>query len=129
MTSMLAWLFSGVIIAGLVVYHGFNLLMIALAWVELRRQRLTGTRRLRIMARRQAGFRYRGGRAAYNESVAIVRTVRSILRTSYPDLQVIVVSDGSTDQTLGVLTNAFALRPSNERPADRCRRRTCAPYS
>ena len=118
MTSMLAWLFSGVIIAGLVVYHGFNLLMIALAWVELRRQRLTGTRRLRIMAKK-------GGRLpgiavvvpAYNESVAIVRTVRSILRTSYPDLQVIVVSDGSTDQTLGVLTNAFALRPSNERPA------------
>ena len=118
MTSMLAWLFSGVIIAGLVVYHGFNLLMIALAWVELRRQRLTGTRRLRIMVKK-------GGRLpgiavvvpAYNESVAIVRTVRSILRTSYPDLQVIVVSDGSTDQTLGVLTNAFALRPSNERPA------------
>src|SRR5688572_16736770 len=117
MTGTLAWLFSGVIIAGLVVYHGFNLLMIAIAWIELRRQRKTGTRHLRIMAKE--GGRLPGMAVvvpAYNESVAIVRTVRSILRTSYPDLQVIVVSDGSTDQTLGVLTNAFALRPSNERP-------------
>jgi cellulose synthase/poly-beta-1,6-N-acetylglucosamine synthase-like glycosyltransferase len=115
--TRLASLFAGAIIASLVVYHGFNLLMVALAWIELRRQRWLGARRFRLVMKEGAML---PGIAvvvpAFNESVAIVRTVRSILRTSYPDLQVIVVSDGSTDKTLSVLTDAFALRPSNQRP-------------
>jgi len=115
---MIAWLFSGVIIASLVVYHGCNLLMVALAWLELRRQRHIGTRRMRVLA--GSGATPLPGVAvivpAYNESVSIVRTVSSILRSAYPHLQVIVVSDGSTDRTLSVLTDAFALRPSNARP-------------
>jgi cellulose synthase/poly-beta-1,6-N-acetylglucosamine synthase-like glycosyltransferase len=115
---MIPWLFSTVVIASLVVYHGFNLLMVTLAWFELRRQRRMGTRRMRIMAK--AGTPLPGITViipAYNERVSIVRTVGSVLRSSYPDVQVIVVSDGSTDRTLRVLTEAFALRPSNVRPA------------
>jgi cellulose synthase/poly-beta-1,6-N-acetylglucosamine synthase-like glycosyltransferase len=120
---MIAWLFSGVIIASLVVYHGFNFLMVVLAWFELRRQRLIGTRRTRVLAKSGATPGVAAtlpGIAvivpAFNESVSIVRTVGSILRSAYPHLQVIVVSDGSTDRTLSVLTDAFALRPSNARP-------------
>ena len=99
---MIAWLFSGVIIASLVFYHGFNVLMVALAWLELRRQRFIGTRRMRVLA--QSGATLPGVAAmlpgitvivpAFNESVSIVRTVGSILRSAYPHLQVIVVSDG-----------------------------------
>ncbi len=36
---------------------------------------------------------------AYNEEVGIVKTIRSVLKTNYPDLEVIVINDGSTDNT------------------------------
>jgi cellulose synthase/poly-beta-1,6-N-acetylglucosamine synthase-like glycosyltransferase len=49
--------------------------------------------------------------AAFNEEKVIVRTVRSILDNGYPDLEVLVVDDGSTDATLPVVTAAFENDP------------------
>ncbi len=46
---------------------------------------------------------------AWNEQGVIVDSVRSILRTDYPNLEVIVVDDGSTDDTLNRLINSFRL--------------------
>ena len=40
---------------------------------------------------------------AHNEEQDIADTVRSVLNTAYPHLEVIVVNDASTDNTLGVL--------------------------
>src|SRR5712692_1619455 len=37
---------------------------------------------------------------AWNEQSVIVESVRSALQTDYPSLEVIVVDDGSSDQTL-----------------------------
>jgi cellulose synthase/poly-beta-1,6-N-acetylglucosamine synthase-like glycosyltransferase len=45
---------------------------------------------------------------AYNEERVIVRSVRRILESSQSNLQVIVVDDGSKDNTFGVLTENFA---------------------
>jgi cellulose synthase/poly-beta-1,6-N-acetylglucosamine synthase-like glycosyltransferase/spore germination protein YaaH/peptidoglycan/xylan/chitin deacetylase (PgdA/CDA1 family) len=45
---------------------------------------------------------------AYNEEKVIERTVQSVLNSSYPDLRVIVIDDGSKDHTLEVTRNAFA---------------------
>jgi len=47
---------------------------------------------------------------AYNEASTVVTTVRSLLQLRYPQFEVIVVNDGSTDETLSVLTHAFQLR-------------------
>ncbi len=47
--------------------------------------------------------------AAYNEDKVIVRTVESILANGYPNLEVIVVDDGSKDDTLLVLRKRFGL--------------------
>ena len=47
---------------------------------------------------------------AYNESVIITETVRNALRLQYPQFEVLVVSDGSTDDTMKVLTEAFHLK-------------------
>ena len=45
---------------------------------------------------------------AYNEEKVIVRTVRSVLASDYPNLRVIVIDDGSKDSTLEIATTAFA---------------------
>ena len=45
---------------------------------------------------------------AYNEEKVIARTVRAVLASDYPDLRVIVINDGSRDQTLKVAREAFA---------------------
>lgn len=42
---------------------------------------------------------------AYNEETGVIRTVRSVLASTYKNRQVIVVNDGSKDRTLGALRN------------------------
>jgi len=48
---------------------------------------------------------------AYNEERVIVRSVRRILGSTYPSLEVIVVDDGSKDRTFDMLTGNFASDP------------------
>jgi len=45
---------------------------------------------------------------AYNEETVIVRTVRSVLNSTYPNLHVIVIDDGSSDRTADVARDAYA---------------------
>ncbi len=49
---------------------------------------------------------------AYNESTTIVETVQSAMSLRYPEYEVIVVNDGSVDQTLDILKTQFNLKPS-----------------
>jgi len=48
---------------------------------------------------------------AYNESAGVVASIHSLLSLRYPEYQVVVVNDGSTDDTLAKLIEAFELRP------------------
>lgn len=50
---------------------------------------------------------------AYNEQETIVESVRATMALRYPDFEVIVVNDGSKDNTLQVLTEAFNLVPTH----------------
>jgi cellulose synthase/poly-beta-1,6-N-acetylglucosamine synthase-like glycosyltransferase/peptidoglycan/xylan/chitin deacetylase (PgdA/CDA1 family)/spore germination protein YaaH len=50
--------------------------------------------------------------AAYNEEKVIARTVESILRNGYGDLELVIVDDGSQDATLEVLRRDFSGRPN-----------------
>ncbi len=49
--------------------------------------------------------------AAHDESRTILESVRALLTLRYPDYEVIVVNDGSIDDTLERLTDAFRLEP------------------
>jgi len=44
---------------------------------------------------------------AYNEETVIVRTVRSVLNSTYPNLHVVVIDDGSSDRTSEVAREAY----------------------
>lgn len=48
----------------------------------------------------------------YNEAAGAVASVGSLLALRYPEFQVVVVNDGSTDDTVARLVEAFKLHPS-----------------
>lgn len=46
---------------------------------------------------------------AYNEEVTIIESVNSLLALHYPDFEVIVINDGSSDRTLETVVSHFGL--------------------
>jgi len=56
---------------------------------------------------------------AYNEELTIVESTRSLLKTDYPDLEVLVINDGSKDGTLLALEKAFRLKRTSRKPDGR----------
>lgn len=51
---------------------------------------------------------------AYNEAATIITSTRAMLQLEYPDYEVLVVNDGSKDETLQKLIDEFQLRPFPE---------------
>ncbi len=56
---------------------------------------------------------------AYNEEATIASSLRSMLQLNYPDYEIVVVNDGSRDNTLQVLKREFALQPFPEAYCER----------
>ncbi|APX93348.1 glycosyl transferase [Halomonas sp. 1513] len=51
---------------------------------------------------------------AYNEAATIRTSILSLLQMQYPEFEVVVINDGSKDETLAVLSEAFELEPYPE---------------
>ncbi len=61
---------------------------------------------------------------AYNEQATIVASIQSMLQLSYPLFEVIIINDGSRDDTLAVLKNTFGLLPFPEVNRERLKTKT-----
>jgi cellulose synthase/poly-beta-1,6-N-acetylglucosamine synthase-like glycosyltransferase len=53
---------------------------------------------------------------AFNEELSICRTIESLLAQAYAPFEIIVISDGSTDRTLGALLETFDCAPVEAPP-------------
>ena len=92
--------------------NGWYLVLLASAALEMRRHVL--------LSRGQARWKMLGSRVvpsismlapAHNEAATIAESVRALLALYYPNLEVVVVNDGSKDETLRVLIDRFDLQP------------------
>ena len=94
----------------LVLLYGVHFSLMALGHVESRRRR---RERSVDDPDTLATSRFAPGVSiivpAYNESGGLPDAVRSLLALEYPEFEVIVVNDGSTDETLDVLVGALEL--------------------
>ena len=94
-----------------------NSLILVLAAGEVRRYTARGqTANLRVTLRSPLAPSISILVPAYNEGAGIIDTVRSLLAIDYPNYEIIVINDGSTDDTSQRLAEAFGLRPVR-RPA------------
>ncbi len=89
-----------------------QLLMVVSAIYEFRRLRQRDRHQIwkRVLASRLAP-RISVLVPAYNEEVTVSDTVTGLLALSYPNLEIVVINDGSPDNTAEVLINRFDLRP------------------
>lgn len=82
------------------------------ALIELRRIRLRDRHQLwRRMLASPLAPRITILVPAYNEEVSIAESTRQLLSLTYPNLEVVVVNDGSGDSTIDQLVDQFALFP------------------
>jgi cellulose synthase/poly-beta-1,6-N-acetylglucosamine synthase-like glycosyltransferase len=102
--------FEWMVLGYFVLVNGFYLLLLGCAALEMRRHLLR--------VREETRWRVHRSRAAptvsmlvpaHNEAATVVDSVRALLTLHYPNLEVVVVNDGSTDETLAILERAFEL--------------------
>jgi cellulose synthase/poly-beta-1,6-N-acetylglucosamine synthase-like glycosyltransferase len=104
-----------VLLPYVVGYYLVNLLMILVGVQEIRRQRKVAPSLLCESAAGSGALQpVTIVVPAFNEERSIHGTVASLLRLRYPVFEVVVVSDGSDDRTLAVLTEEYDLRPVSD---------------
>jgi len=96
----------------LILQNAFHLTWLWLAFFELRlnmrHEKRVGPRRLLSS---DITFPISVLVPAYNEQSTVVENIRSLLALHYPDFEVILVNDGSTDRMLETVIEVFGLRP------------------
>lgn len=103
-----AWL----ALAYLAAVNTFYAVLLCAACVELRRhtRRIWHEQRSRLLGSPVAP-RLSMLAPAFNEESTVVESVRALLTLRYPDLEVVLINDGSSDATVEVLEREFDLAP------------------
>jgi len=115
MTDLAAWLaaFETVSIAFFLVVGAFQLVLMITAGLELRHLRRHLVPGLdRWVLRSPTTPTISCLVPAYNEAASITETVWAMLALDYPRLQIVVINDGSSDDTMQLLIESFDLRPT-----------------
>jgi cellulose synthase/poly-beta-1,6-N-acetylglucosamine synthase-like glycosyltransferase len=102
--------FNAFVIVYMLAQYGNQVLLVCCGWREI--SEYVKRRSLRdydTIARSELSVPVSIVIPAYNEEGVIVESVRSLLRSHYAAFEVIAVNDGSTDQTLEVLTEEYRL--------------------
>ncbi len=95
----------------LLLYLVVLALLLLSAVEHRRRDRQRGIEDYRAMAQSRFSLPVSIVASAYNEETMILASVRSLLAQDYPEFEVIVVNDGSTDRTLELLMREYEMRP------------------
>lgn len=107
MTVAIAWFFIAFSAASLL----FSLVLCALSVIALRREHLWMLAfEDRIKERWAVLPSISIVIPAFNEEDSIIASIKSVLKSRYPRVEVIVVNDGSADQTLSRVLEAFPLK-------------------
>lgn len=102
--------FELVVLGYFLALNSIYLLFSVVAYVRLRQHRRRWTaRELGAVMRSPATPAISIVVPAFNEAATIVESIRSLLLLNYPEFEVIVVNDGSTDRTLEAAVSAFEL--------------------
>lgn len=102
--------FEALILGYFFLMQGLNAWMLALSSLELGRARLRRWPELdNILLAQERTPPIAIIAPAYNEELTIVDSVRAFLHLEYPNFNVVVVNDGSKDQTLARLRERFQL--------------------
>jgi cellulose synthase/poly-beta-1,6-N-acetylglucosamine synthase-like glycosyltransferase len=101
-----------IVLAYFLIVNTFYLVLLVSAAIEMRsyRARVRLEKRGRVLGSNLAPS-LSVLAPAFNESATVAQSVRSLLLLHYPDLEVVLVSDGSTDGTIEVLVDEFGLVP------------------
>ncbi|MEP7166265.1 MAG: glycosyltransferase [Ferruginibacter sp.] len=91
-------------IVGIFLSIGRMILMAGLAYIQKKKEHLA------LINKEQPGVSIII--PAYNEELNAVRTVQSLLQQDYPNVQIIFVDDGSTDDTYKTVKEAYINQPN-----------------
>jgi cellulose synthase/poly-beta-1,6-N-acetylglucosamine synthase-like glycosyltransferase len=101
---------EGALLAYFLTLNSLYMLFAVVAFVELRRHRRSWTARdLDVIVRSPATPGISLIVPAYNEEATIGESLRSLLLLNYPEYEVVVINDGSTDGTMASAMAAFDL--------------------
>ena len=101
-----------VCVATVILRNGVAVIQLFLAWWVTRREAPPSTDLLHLWQRAEAHApRISVIAPAFNEELSIVESVRSLLSLQYPDLELVVVNDGSKDATADCMITTFDMVP------------------
>src|SRR5262249_26799064 len=104
----LTWIVLGYFL----VANGYQTMLLCCAGQQLRLHlRTVRGERLETLLGSPAAPRLPVLAPAYNEGPTVAGSVRSLLTLRYPNLEVVLINDGSTDRTLETAAREFELRP------------------